>query len=119
MRESTLWLLHIITGLLLVLFFAVHLAEFSALVGGAGYEEGLTYTLLSERAQNILYTVFYIVFLATVTYHANYGLRVLLIEWLGGRWEKAINILLILLGLAAVLYGSYVTITFHLMSVGV
>ena len=118
MKESTLWLLHIIAGLLLVLFLAIHLAEFSALAGGAGYYKGLLYNVVSEKGKSILYTAFYVVLLATVTYHATYGLRILFIEWLGGRWEKAINVILTLVGIIVFLYGSYMTITFHIMVSG-
>jgi len=111
MRESTLWILQIVTGALLVILLLIHLSTFSSFIG-VGYERGLEYAYVIERGKNTFYAVLYIILLGAVLYHANYGLRVLLIELTGGKWEKAINLLLLVVGIIAFLYGSYVVIQF-------
>lgn len=117
MKESTLWLLQILTGIILIILIGVHLSTFSTILGG-GYPMNLRWENVLERGKNLGYTAFYVLFLAIVLYHANYGLRTILIELTGGRGERIINIILLIIGVIAFLYGSYVSITFNFMKGG-
>ncbi|MCL5022389.1 MAG: hypothetical protein M1497_03315 [Nitrospirae bacterium] len=78
MKGVTLWLLHRITGLLLIAGLAVHFAvmHFSG-------PEGITHEVVLRRLSNPWWIAFNLAFLAAAIYHGFYGLRGLAVEYVG------------------------------------
>ncbi|MFQ5710308.1 MAG: hypothetical protein ACE5GD_00870 [Candidatus Geothermarchaeales archaeon] len=115
MRESTLWLIDLIAIAMLAITLAIHLFPYSSLVSGVGISEALRYENVLVRAKNPLYLVTYTIFLASILYHAMYRLKSMLLEFYqGGRFEKVITTLCIVIGLVVFIYGLYVNLVAYL-----
>lgn len=114
MKESQLWFLQLITGVLLLVLAFSHISTFSSLIG-VGYKVGLEYNSLVDRAKPLFYVIFYSVFLTVLMYHANYGLRTLLIELSGGRYKQLITVGVFIVAVITYLYGLWEIIIFHFM----
>lgn len=114
MKESTLWLLHIVTALVLVIAIPIHMHNFSTLLGplGApGYAKGLSWEFVQERARSIFYTGTYLTLLGAATYHGLYGVRSMLFELsLSRRLEQLVSVLTFLLGVGLFGFGAYAAI---------
>jgi succinate dehydrogenase/fumarate reductase cytochrome b subunit len=117
MKESQLWFLQLITGALLLVLAFSHISTFSSLIG-TGYKTGLEYSSLIERAKPLFYVIFYSVFLTVLMYHANYGLRTLLIEFTGGKYKTLITMGVFIVAFITYLYGLWEIIIFHLIAGG-
>lgn len=114
MRESQLWFLQLITGALLIILAFIHISTFSSLIG-TGYKIGLEYSSLVGRAKSFLYVIFYSIFLTAVMYHANYGIRTLLLELSGGKYKTLITFGVLIVATITYLYGLYEIIRFNIM----
>jgi succinate dehydrogenase / fumarate reductase membrane anchor subunit len=114
MKESTLWLLHIIAALVLVIAIPIHMHNFSTLLrllGAPGYELALSWEFVSSRARDIFYTVTYIALLGAATYHGMYGVRSIIYELtLSKSLERISSILCFLAGAGLFVFGTYVAI---------
>ncbi len=105
-RSGGTWLLQALTGLLVILLLGLHMVaqHFVAAGGLRNYQEVLAYI----RTPVIL--VLELVFLFVVTYHALLGIRAIVADLnLAGAATDAINTALTVLGVAAVLYGCFLT----------
>ncbi len=106
MRFSLIMLLHYITAILILLFGAVHLATHSFL-DPAGYSGSIAYFTVIAHFWNPLYAATLEGILITVAYHGFNGVRNILLEYRQGRnWNRAVTLLLLLLGTAVVAYGT-------------
>ncbi len=117
MKESQLWFLQLITGALLIILAFTHISTFSSFIG-EGYKRGLEYVSLVNRAKPILYVIFYSTFLTVLMYHANYGVRTLLIELSGGKHKQLITFGVLIVAVITYLYGLWEIIQFHIMAGG-
>lgn len=94
MRESTKMFLHYLTGAVILITGAIHLLANNVPSFAVVFR-------LSE-----LYPVNLGIFLAALLYHALNGLRVILIELIPGPCAgKAISWIMVLIGVAAYIYG--------------
>ncbi|MBN2290618.1 MAG: hypothetical protein JXQ83_14885 [Candidatus Glassbacteria bacterium] len=113
MRESTLWLLHLLCGAVLVIVLGTHFGVMH--VGGLlgiPHDEVLTFASVSVRSQMPFYLAVYMLLLAAGLYHGLYGLRSIVLEVaaLGTAGQKVLNVLLIIGGWGFFAFGAYVII---------
>ncbi len=115
MRESTLWVLHIFAGaIILVLLglhmFIMHLDEVLGVLG-IGYSEPISIKSVFARSEQAFFMVTYILLLGAALYHGLYGFRNMLFELtLPKAGETFINWSFTLVGLALFAYGTYAAI---------
>lgn len=111
MKESALMLLHYITGILIIVLGAIHLATHSFL-GVEGYSFSLQYISVIERYTNPFFAITLELLLVTIAYHGLNGTRVVLLELKQGKlWDKVVNWLVIVIGILVVAYGTRTVIT--------
>ncbi|AKG91887.1 succinate dehydrogenase, cytochrome b556 subunit [Geoglobus ahangari] len=102
------WIFQMITGLLLFAFVIFHLY-----ITHLTSHDALEYAKVVERLSNPAIKAFYWLFLASASFHAFNGLRAILLDTdFGGRNERAVNAMTMLLFLIAVVYGGLLLITF-------
>ena len=113
MRESTLWMLHLLAGavMLTVLgihFGVMHLGE----LFGIPRAEVLTFALVDVRSGMAFYLVVYLILLAAALYHGLYGFRSIIFEisFIGPVVRKAVSFILVLSGWGFFFYGAYTII---------
>lgn len=116
MRESTLWLFDIIAAIILVITVLIHIFPFSTLISGIGIKEAVGINGIIERGKSLTYLVTYIIFLAAISYHPFYRLRLMLIEYFGGNSvrEKIISIGCLIAAIILLVLGLYATIVLYL-----
>lgn len=109
MRESTLWLMHLAAGAVMLFVLGIHFGVMH-LGGLLGYAPGevLTFTSVSERSGQMFYVVVYMLLLVAALYHGLYGLRSIVFELsiIGPGLRKTISIVLILAGWGFFFYGA-------------
>lgn len=106
LSESSVRLLHYATGVLIVVFGAVHLATHSFL-GVEGYAGSLQYLSVIGRYRTALFAFTLEALLVTIAYHGLNGTRMILLEFRQGeRWSMAVNWLLVAVGILVVAYGT-------------
>jgi len=113
MRESTLWLFHLLAGAVMLVVLGVHFGVMH--VGelfGIPRSEVLTFASVSGRSGMSFYLVVYLVLLAAALYHGLYGFRSIVFElsFVGPGARKTINVLLVLGGWVFFFYGAYAII---------
>jgi succinate dehydrogenase cytochrome b556 subunit len=98
------WLFQRITAVLLLVCLAVHLI-FTHILGIGD----IHYDTIGQRMAHASYTAVDLILLAAGIYHALNGLRMVLMDyWFGRRkWATALNIVLWVVGLAAMAYGTW------------
>jgi succinate dehydrogenase hydrophobic anchor subunit len=116
MKDSTRWMLHILTGLALVFLLGMHMGvmHLGGLMGflyqppaGTG---AVNWAAVAERSRDTATFVLYILFLLFALFHGLYGLWNILIEALARyRIEKTLGWLLTLAGAGLFAYGAYTT----------
>jgi len=115
MRESTLWFLHLISGIVILVVLGIHLGVMhldDILVAlGIGYSDVLSYNSMLERAQSLFHTIVYLILLGAALFHGLYGFRSMLYELpLKPALERTLGTLITLVGLLLFAYGAYVII---------
>jgi succinate dehydrogenase hydrophobic anchor subunit len=117
MRESTLWLMHLAAGGVMLAVLGIHFGVMH-LGGLLGYAPGeaLTFTSVEARSGQLFYVVVYLVLLGVALYHGLYGLRSILFELsaIGHKLRRSINLLLVVAGWGFFFYGSWVILTGYL-----
>jgi succinate dehydrogenase cytochrome b556 subunit len=98
------WLFQRITAVLLLVCLAIHLI-FTHILGIGD----INYDTIGQRVAHASYTAVDIILLAAGIYHALNGLRMVLMDyWFGRRkWAMALNIVLWVVGLAVMAYGTW------------
>lgn len=103
MSERSVMLAHYATGILILLVGALH---FLARLSGS-FGETISYEAVLSNYRNLFYAASLEALLILVAFHGFNGLRVILLEWKqGGVWEKLVNLVLTLLGLVVVAFGT-------------
>lgn len=120
MREARFWLLFMAAAVLMLVMLGLHMAmlHLEGILAMLGVQTGqvLEYSSVMSRAGSMLWMVFYIVFLAVALYHGLYGCRSILLEVAGGAGAaRAITGLVVIVGLAALVFGGYVLIQSYSM----
>ena len=115
MRESTLWVFHILAGAVILILLGLHMftMHLEAILGflGLGYQGTLSADVVFQRSKQIFFMATYIILLGTALYHGLYGLRNILFELtLTRSFEKVINMVFSIAGIFLFLYGTYVAI---------
>jgi len=115
MRESTLWLLHIIAAALILVTLGVHFAvmhlDYLFRLLGLVSGNALAFESVARRSGMISYLIIYLVLLATAFYHGLYGFRSLLYELpLGPRAGKAASLIITVGGFLLFIFGAYAII---------
>lgn len=109
MKEVTLWTLHLLAALVVLVVGGYHMAS-THLHGLLGGEDPLGWASVLQRSKSGLHFALYWLLLGAVLYHGLYGLRNLLAE-LGIKAGRA----LVLIGLGAFLWGGYVLLRAFLL----
>ena len=113
MRESTLWLFHLLAGAVLLTVLGVHygVMHLSNLFG-IDHATVLSFSSVSGRSSRLFYLAVYLVLLPAALYHGLYGLRSLIFElsFIGPVLRRWISRILILSGSGFLIYGAYAII---------
>jgi succinate dehydrogenase / fumarate reductase membrane anchor subunit len=115
MRESRLWLWHILSAIVILVFLGIHMGimHMDAILGalGAEYGDPVRAADVFRRSRQLLFMISYIVLLGSALFHGLYGLRSMLWELsLSKALEKAAGRLCAIAGFALFIYGSYVAV---------
>ena len=117
MRESTLWLMHLTAGAVMLVVLGIHFGVMH-LGGLFGYMPGevLTFASVKARSGTAFFTVVYLVLLVAALYHGLYGLRSIIFElsFIGPGLRKTINVLLVLAGWGFFFFGAIAIIAGYL-----
>ncbi len=107
-ENTWLWLIKILTGPLLLIILAIHLTV-NHFLGETGL---LTYADIIAYYRNPIIPAMEIVFLATVVTHSLSGLRGIILDLKPARNVlRIIDWILVLLGISAVVYGTWLALT--------
>lgn len=101
--EPVAWILQMISGLLLAALIAIHLyvTHFSV-------HDALAYENVVERFRNSGFRAIYALLLLAVTFHAFNGVRAIILDTdFGARNTRTVNLTLMLLFVAAFVYGLF------------
>jgi len=113
-RESRWWLISLGAAALMVVLLTVHmgLMHLTGLLRAAGVDLGdvRSFAAVMARGRSAVQLVFYLLFLAAALYHGLYGLRSVLLEVTPPRTQRLLSGMVLLAGLAAFAYGTYVTV---------
>jgi len=105
--EPVAWLFQILSGLVLAALVAVHLY-----VTHYATPDALAYDNVVERFRDAGFRAMYAVFLLAVTFHAFNGVRAIVLDTdFGARNTRAVNWLLMLLFVAAFVYGLFLMLS--------
>jgi len=115
MKESRLWMLFLLAAILIFFLLGIHMfvQHMDAFLGFFGVVTGepLEYSSVTQRAQSVSWNVLYVLLLVAALYHGLYGLRTVLIEW-APQATSLITGILLAIGIVALVFGTYVTMTF-------
>ena len=123
MRETKFWTWHMAAGVVIALLLGLHmvimhLGGISQLFAPAGGETISRANSLHRDGQ-MFFTVTYILLLGVALYHGLYGLRTILFELtLKPAVEKAISVVLMILGVGLFGLGTWAAITVHAIARG-
>jgi succinate dehydrogenase / fumarate reductase membrane anchor subunit len=114
MRESTLWILHIISGAIILILLAIHMGimHLDFILSSIGLTKGdpIDANIVFARSKQIFFMVTYIILLGTALYHGFYGFRTILFELVSNKLHRMITWLFSLVGVALFVYGTYAAI---------
>ncbi len=117
MKESTLWVLFILAGAVIIVLLGIHMAimhmEDLLVPLGIGYQNPLSFESVAGRSKMILHVIIYTLLLATALFHGLYGFRSIVYELPLNRMLKgltdvavtAAGIVFFLWGTAAIIIG--------------
>ncbi len=105
MREGKLWILHILSGALLVVLLFGHIYMMH-LAGG----DPLSVENVFQRAKDIFFPITYTLFVGVALFHGLYGLRGILYERFHTPFsQKLINVILVSIGVLFFVYALLTT----------
>jgi succinate dehydrogenase hydrophobic anchor subunit len=118
MRETRYWTWHMAAGVVIALLLGLHMLTMH--IGGITHlyapfgGEAVSKANSLFRDSRLFFTVTYILLLGVALYHGLYGLRTILFELtLKPAVEKAVSIVLLILGLGLFGLGTWAAITVH------
>ncbi|MBC8275318.1 MAG: hypothetical protein H8E40_10160 [Chloroflexi bacterium] len=115
MRNTYLWLLQLITGILIAVLLGVHmvLMHLDAILGFFGVDATkiTSWESMIERSNQGIWAGLYIALLAVVLYHALNGLRNVILELTPSvRTERVVTRVIVAFGIVTFVFCSYVPI---------
>jgi len=115
MRNTYLWFIQLITGVLIAVFLGLHMVvmHLDAILGFLGVDvtSSTSWTSMIERSRQTIWAGIYIALLAVVLYHALNGLRNIILELApSARTERIITWTIIAVGIIVFICGSYVPV---------
>jgi succinate dehydrogenase / fumarate reductase membrane anchor subunit len=124
MRETKYWTWHMAAGVVILFLLGLHMLIMH--IGGLTHlfvpyagEEPVSKANSLYRDGLLFFTVTYIILLGVALYHGLYGLRTILFELtLKPATEKAVSVVLLVLGLALFSLGTWAAIAVHLIAPG-
>ncbi|MBP1595908.1 MAG: putative rane protein [Acidobacteria bacterium] len=122
MKETKYWTWHMAAGVVILFLLGLHMlimhiGGITQLFAPAGGESISRENSLARDGQ-LFFTVTYIILLGVALYHGLYGLRTILFELtLKPATEKAISVLLLLVGLGLFGLGTWAAFTVHAIAV--
>lgn len=114
MRESRLWMLHLICGGVMVIVLGIHYAVMhTSELLGMSRSEVLSFESVHTRAGSPFFVTVYLILLAAALYHGLYGLRSIIYEinGLGEGARKGLSVLIIICGWAFFALGAWAILT--------
>jgi succinate dehydrogenase / fumarate reductase membrane anchor subunit len=119
MKESTLWVLFILAGAVIIVLLGIHMAIMhldDLLVPlGIGYANPLSFDSVAMRSKMILHVIIYTLLLATALFHGLYGLRSIIYETpIGSGLKRLTDVGVTAAGIAFFLWGAAAIITGYL-----
>ena len=121
MREVKYWSWHMLAGVIILILLGLHMitVHLYALLGWFNPAGGAAtdWPNLIARGKLIIYTIVYIIMLASALYHGFYGFRTILFE-LGPtpRIQKLINTLVVVIGLCLFIIGTWAVLKFQILA---
>lgn len=119
MRESNYWFISLVAGACMIVLLGVHLMlmHLGTLMAFLGIpaQEPLSYAAVAGRAKSITWVISYVALLGLALYHGLYGLRSILMEMRSFQKSRASTWVLVIIGVAAFSFGSYVVIRAYTM----
>ena len=122
MRETKYWTWHMAAGVVILFLLGLHMlimhmggtTQLFAPHGG----EAISKVNSLFRDRQLMFTVSYILLLGVALYHGLYGLRTILFELtLKPAVEKAISVVLLVMGLGLMGLGTWAAITVHAIAI--
>jgi len=115
MREATLWTLHLLAGVIILILLGIHMGimhlESILLALGIGYKDTLDWAAVAVRNKQLFFTISYVVLLGAALYHGFYGLRNIILELnVGPGGARVVNVVLVVLGVALFALGTVAAI---------
>ncbi len=119
MRHTYLWFAQIVTGALIAISLGFHMVimHLEDVLGFFNIEihEPASWGSMIERADQVSWVIFYILFLAFVLYHGLNGLRGIVLELVPStRGGRIVNWLTVMVGIFAFALGTYVPLALFL-----
>jgi len=116
MRNTYIWLLQIITGVLIAVFLGIHmvLQHLDAVLGffGANMADLTSWASMIDRASQGIFVALYIALLAVGLYHGINGLRNIILEVTpSAKAGRIVTWVLIVIGIIFFIGGTYVPVT--------
>lgn len=119
MRESRIMLLHYVTGALILISAATHLAlhSFTSLTYAPAFGDKADFHVVLANYENVLYAATLELLLVTAALHGLNGVRVVALEWRQGpRWTRLVSWGVTLLGIAVIALGTYTILVVRSMT---
>ena len=115
MRNTYLWLLQLVTGILIAVLLAIHMVimHLDAILGffGVNVAEAISWESMIGRATQGVWAGLYMALLAVVLYHALNGLRGIILELTpSATTERIVTWVIIAFGIVAFAGGTYVPV---------
>ncbi|MBN2411953.1 hypothetical protein JXQ31_09700 [candidate division KSB1 bacterium] len=115
MRESKLWVYHLIAGAVILVLLGIHMfiMHLDAILYslGVGSQNPIDSGVVFARSKELFFMITYIILLGTALYHGLYGFKNILMELtLAQKSEKFISGFLTLCGVLLFAYGTFAAV---------
>ena len=116
MRNSYLWFIQLVTGVLIAVLVGIHMVwiHLNTIIGFFGIDMGDTTSWYSmiERSREVVWAGIYVALLAVVLYHALNGLRNIILELTpSARTERVVTWSIVAFGIIVFIWSAYVPIS--------
>jgi succinate dehydrogenase hydrophobic anchor subunit len=108
MKESTLWFMFLMAGILILVTLTIHMGVMH-LDAILGLDNVLSYESTVARGRDIFFAAVYTVLLGAALYHGLYGVRTIISELFSSRGlDKFVSWAFLLFGVFVFVYGFWV-----------